>query len=256
MQYVFQYYTTEGRVKKINQDAIFLMQAETDKGNVIFAAVSDGMGGLAMGEEASARMNYALASWFENELPDLIYDGIDMTKFKKSMMKTIYSACSEIMKYANGFGAECGTTLAGILIFEGDAYIVNVGDSRVYIKHDDLRQITKDQTYVQREIDMGRMTEEEAKTHKMRSILLQCVGASDVVIPDWFQEQIEVGDLILLCSDGFRHILGKDDMNLYLSDLSTEEEMQKVLETIAEKSMKAGERDNITAIIIKAVNDA
>lgn len=256
MRYEFQYYTTEGRVKKINQDAIFLMQAETEKGNVLFAAVSDGMGGLARGEEASARMNRALSAWFEKELPDLIYGQMTMDNFKKSMMKTIYSACSEIMKYANGFGAECGTTLAGILLFEGIAYIVNVGDSRIYIKHENLRQITKDQTYVQREIDLGRMTVEEAKTHKMRSILLQCVGASDVVIPDWYQEQIESGDMILLCSDGFRHIVGIDAMNTYLSNLSTEDEMHEVLETIAEKSMKAGERDNITAILIKAVNDA
>ena len=256
MRYVFEYYTTEGRVKKINQDAVFLMQAETEKGNVLFAAVSDGMGGLARGEEASARMNRALAAWFENELPDLVYGDLTMGNFKKSMMKAVYSACSEIMKYANGFGAECGTTLAGILLLEGIAYIVNVGDSRIYIKHESLRQITKDQTYVQREIDLGRMTEEEAKTHKMRSILLQCVGASDVVIPDWYQEQVEEGDMILLCSDGFRHIVGAEAMDTYLSNLSTEEEMQKVLETIAEKSMKAGERDNITAILIKVVGDA
>jgi len=256
MQYLFEYYTTEGRVKKINQDAVFLMQAETDKGTVLFSAVSDGMGGLARGEEASARMNRALCTWFENDLPNLIYDGITMDEFKKSMMKVIYSACSEIMKYANGFGAECGTTLAGILLFEGQSFIVNVGDSRVYIKHDNLCQITKDQTYVQREIDMGRMTKEEAKTHKMRSILLQCVGASDVVIPDWYQEQIEEGDYILLCSDGFRHIVDTHEMDTYLSDLSTKEEMQKTLKTIADKSMQAGERDNITAILIKVVDNA
>jgi serine/threonine protein phosphatase PrpC len=82
------------------------------------------------------------------------------------------------------------------------------------------------------------------------------VGASDVVIPDWYQEEIEEGDMILLCSDGFRHIVTKDVMDSYLRNLSTEKEMQEVLETIAEKSMKAGERDNITAILIKVVDDA
>ena len=254
MQFLINYYTTEGRVKKVNQDAIFIMQADTDMGPVLFAAVSDGMGGLARGEEASARMNRALAEWFEKELPDLIYDDFNMNQFKKSMMKTIYSACSEIMKYANGFGAECGTTLVGILIFEHNGYIVNVGDSRVYIKHDHLRQITKDQTYVQREIDLGRMTEEEAKNHKMRSILLQCVGASDVVIPDWYQEEVRPGDVILLCSDGFRHIVSLETMDK-LFNLS-DDQMEVVLKTIAEKSMQAGERDNISAILIKAVDYA
>ena len=257
MEYLYDYFTTEGRVKKINQDAVFIMEAETENGNILFAAISDGMGGLAKGEEASARMTRALAVWFEH-LPEIIYSdaGLSEDAFRKSMLHTIQDTCKEIEEYAKSLGAECGTTLAGVLLYQNKWYVVNVGDSRVYF-HDgeDLHQITKDQSYVQREIDAGRMTEKEAKTHKMRSILLQCIGASDVVIPDWFTGEFKENDEFLLCSDGFRHVLNNSEMSVITkpSKMETKDNIKDALEYCTNRSMREGERDNISSILIKIV---
>jgi len=211
-----------------------------------------------MGEEASARMIRALSVWFKESLPELLYDEDDLTEsaFRKSIMKTIHFACDNIEEYTKETGAECGTTLVAILIADSKWFAVNVGDSRIYIHDgDEFTQITKDQTFVQREIDAGRMTEEEAKTHGMRSMLLQCVGASDVVIPDWYSGTISTGEGVLLCSDGFRHVMSKDELSEILSPLSLgdEREIRMALSECTKENMDRGERDNISSIYIKIV---
>lgn len=255
MTYLYNAYSDKGRIKKINQDAVFLMEAETDNGNVLFAAISDGMGGLAKGEEASARMTRALSAWFEKTLPNLLYSpaGVTEMTFKRSMQDVIRKTCLEIEDYASGFGGQCGTTLSGILIMGDEWFAVNVGDSRIYL-HDGIGifQITKDQTYVQREIDAGRMTPKEAETHKMRSILLQCIGASEVVIPDWHHGYWKKGNSILLCSDGFRHKIRSDEMvdMLSASCFQTDEDIHSTLYELTMSALDRGERDNVSSILI------
>lgn len=260
MQYIYDSYTTAGRVKEINQDAIFLMEGETEQGNILFAAISDGMGGLAKGEEASAIMLDVLTDWFRNELPCLIYSkqGLTELTFRRSMKSAVDVACNEIESYARQYGADCGTTLSGILLYENKWYAVNVGDSRVYI-HDgiELLQVTKDQTFVQREIDAGRLTPEEAKRHKMRSILLQCIGASEVVIPDWYAGELYGEQTILLCSDGFRHVVPHAEFEAIFnpSSIIAQSDIYERLSDCADRSMQAGERDNISAILIKTIEE-
>lgn len=253
------YYTDKGRVKAVNQDSLLIMEAETDRGNVLFAAVCDGMGGLSKGEDASFMMISALEKWFSEDLPSVVYgdDGVTTLSFRRSMIKTVHATCDEIGVYAESISADCGTTLSGLLITDTDWFVVNVGDTRVYAVTDNgLRLITKDQSFVQREIDEGRMTEEEAKTHKMRSMLLQCIGASDVVIPDWYTGAMKDDAAFLLCSDGFRHVYSSDELYEALKSAKTKEEIEESLKTVAEESMKKGERDNITAIVIRRCDHA
>lgn len=105
-----------------------------------------------------------------------------------------YSSKSEskIKQYGAGQGVNLGTTVVALLVTDRRYYLMNVGDSRAYLVNDKLIQLTKDQTFVGREIELGHMTIEQAKTDPRRNVLLQCVGASEIVNPDMFLEMCKV----------------------------------------------------------------
>ena len=101
---------------------------------------------------------------------------------KENRLLGIYGSDNNIM---------LGTTISAILMYKDEFYIVHVGDSRVYELHDSVRILTKDQTFVAREVAAGRMTADEAKVDPRRSVLLQCVGASATVTPDFLKGKIQ-----------------------------------------------------------------
>ena len=255
MQYVYGVATDVGNRKKINQDAILVETAETQKGDVLFAIVCDGMGGLASGEKASEEVIAIFEEWFEQELPEILsrkVEGVLMEYIKHSISKTVDIADAKVSKIGTDIDAECGTTAAILLIIENKWLVMNIGDSRIYrIHHDEINQVTKDHSYVQREIDKGQMTEEEAEKSPMRSVLLQCIGAGDMVVPDWFSGTVSSGDSFLLCSDGFRHKLKKEEMKKRLSVLDTEDLITEELLRCIDDIKEAKERDNITVAFIR-----
>ena len=248
--------TDVGRVKKVNQDAVLIEEAETDRGDVLFAVVADGMGGLSMGEMASARITGQLAGWFENSLAAAMCrrgEMIDYKEFQKEMGHAIRVAGNKIREKAT---EASGTTVTGILLYGGRYYTVHVGDTRAYrYSKGEFIQMTKDQTYVQREWERGHISEAEMETHPKRSMLLQCVGASSTVIPEFREGRYRAGDVFLLCSDGFRHKNTREEMEEACKEAKNENEetMGKRISRMIHDAMSRGERDNITAILIRAV---
>lgn len=244
-----------GIKKEVNQDAILVKRANIAGKELTFAAVCDGMGGLANGELASSHLVSELNDWFENKLPLIIKEGVTNNKIKESLTLVIKRANEVIAAFGEKEGT-CGTTVAGILLFEGHYAVINVGDSRVYSlsKNDGLFQITHDHSLVQTLIDKGRITEEQAKTHPQRSVLMQCVGAGSEVSPEYDFGYYYNGDLFLLCSDGFRHKLSKNEIvkifnpEEQISDGVIYENIKKAITINKQRK----EQDNISAIIIKA----
>ena len=248
-----------GIKKNINQDSILVKEAITDAGQVLLALVCDGMGGLAKGEVASATLVRAFSCWFEEKLPFMIYDSdgttkeIDYNELQREWNSLIDSVNHKIENYGVSFHAPCGTTVVALLLIGNTYYIVNVGDSRAYLVNNQFNQLTKDHTFVQREIDEGRLTKEEAKTHVERSVLLQCVGASKIIVPDFFRGSFQSGDLFMLCSDGFRHAIEEEEFLKILdpSKLTTEKAMQDAAVYCTELNKQRKENDNISVIMIK-----
>ena len=148
-----------------------------------------------------------------------------------------------------------GTTVSAILMYKGEYYIVHVGDSRVYELTDTAKVLTKDQTFVAREVAMGRMTEEQAKIDPRRSVLLQCVGASNIVQPDFLKGEIKEDAVYLLCSDGFRHQISEEEMinKIGPNNTSDEESMKDGCIYLTELVKQRRETDNITVGLIKTV---
>lgn len=253
MEFLAAVHTDVGIKKKTNQDSVLVMEAETELGKVLFAVVCDGMGGLAKGEVASAELIKAYKRWFEQEFPNILYSGMDQNMLKRSMENVIFTTNSKISSYGRSIRVNLGTTVVALVLFNGTYYCINVGDSRCYQIKDRLQCITKDQTFVAREIEMGRLTPEEAENHPQRSVLLQCVGASEVIVPDFFVGQAEPNELFMLCSDGYRHVITEDEFYQYLNPnvLFDEGHMKESIKYFVELNKYRNETDNISVIIIR-----
>lgn len=246
-------HTDIGIKKKTNQDSVLVKVAQTDYGKVCLATVCDGMGGLAKGELASATVIRQLADWFEEEFPNLLYQGLSLEVLQKSWSDLIYRSNSKISSYGHSMRVDMGTTMVVLLIVDHVYYIANVGDSRVYLLRDELVQITKDQTFIQREMDEGRMTWDEARRDPRRNVLLQCIGASQVIEPDFYMGNIDPGTIFLLCSDGFRHVISQEEIYGYLSPyrLLNEQAMQENLVYLTDLDKYRQEVDNISAALVR-----
>lgn len=246
-------YTDCGIWRKVNQDSVFLEEAVTETGPVLLAAVCDGMGGLTRGEEASAEMVRALERWFEKELAELLRKKgrvLSFSEFKYQMDLLIRTTGKNI---SGSMEEKSGTTLCGLYCCDGIYYTVNVGDSRGYMRTNGiLIQLTKDQTLVQQELDKGKLTKEEARNHPKRSVLLQCVGASDTVVPVYTRGFYTEGDCFLLCSDGFSHEIEEQEIveALEISGKPSEKQLEELLMELAERIRERGEKDNISALLI------
>lgn len=232
-----------------------LKVADTDYGEVCFAVVCDGMGGLSKGELASATLIRLLSRWFEQEFPEILYQGISPEYLHRNWEQMIYETNYRLGSYSQQHQVKMGTTAVGLLICANRYYIVNVGDSRVYKLTDRVYRLTTDHTLIQREIDLGNLTPEEAKRDRRRNVLLQCVGASNVINPEFLFGEVKRGTHFLLCSDGFRHVISEEEMYKKLGPavVRTEREMKKNLKYLVELDKRRREEDNISAVLVRAV---
>lgn len=255
MKFLTAAHTDVGLKKRTNQDSALIMQAKTDAGPVLMAAICDGMGGLAKGEVASAAMVYSLAAWFREGLPVLLRDGFDAEKLCADWDRLVQTTARRIADYGASIHVDLGTTAAVFLVIKDSYYIMNVGDSRVYAVTDQLFQLTKDQTYVQREMDLGHITPTQAAVDPQRSVLLQCIGASDVIKPDYFSGKLAPNQTYLLCCDGFRHVVQPQEIFQAVNPkiAVNEATMKKALVSLTELNKARREEDNISAILIRTV---
>lgn len=255
MSFLATVHTDAGIGKENNQDSALQIEARTDFGDVMLSVVCDGMGGLDKGEVASATVIEAFGEWFEKELPKLIHlEDVERMIFGE-WEELILDCNQKISAYADELRIKMGTTLNAILFLRGRYYIANVGDSRAYLLSDGLYQLTKDQTLVQREVDMGRLTAEKAAVSPRRNILLQCVGASPIVTPDYYSGSFAAGQVFMQCSDGFRHVVTGEEIYRYLNtqELTDERKMADNAVYLIELNKNRQEKDNITVLLVKVV---
>ena len=253
MDFMVAVHTDVGLVKKVNQDSLLVEKADTDVGPVVLAVLCDGMGGLAFGEVASACMVNAYSDWFRGEFPQLLHDGLNREALRNSWDSLVRAVSLRIMGYGRSKRVNLGTTCVALLIVDGVYYLMNVGDSRIYLISNNIYQLTKDQTYVQQEIDAGRMTREDALSDPRKNALLQCIGAGEVPVPEYAFGSLNGEQCFLLCCDGFRHVVGPEEFYAWLNPTASTDEdvMQNNLKHLTELNKERNETDNITAILIR-----
>jgi serine/threonine protein phosphatase PrpC len=254
MNYIISASTDIGIRKNINQDSFAAWLLNTNQGRMVFAVLCDGMGGLAHGEVASATLIYAFKEWMNNELPGLSVKKLSENTIRNNWNNVIKIYNRRIMDYGISNKSGVGTTVVAMLLTDTRYYIMNVGDSRAYeILNNNIHQITQDQTVVAEEIRNGMLTPKQAETDPRRNVLLQCVGATNNVIPEYFFGETMENAVYLLCSDGFRHKISTQEIysafepkNMISQEIIKNRELEMI-----DINKQRREEDNITVLTIK-----
>lgn len=208
--------------------------------------VADGVGGAASGALASQMATETILNelhrWW-HKVPKRDAETIEKTlrRVVEIANKSIYQKAHESPEH-HGMGTT--TTLA--LVLDSEAYIAQVGDSRAYlVRGSDARQLTKDQSFVQRLIDAGRMTRKEAEQSEHRNIILQALGPEEKVVTDLYRLKLESGDYLVLCSDGLSNQVSAEEIGRITRGSGIPAE---ICESLIEEAMHTGAPDNVTVV--------
>ncbi len=241
-----------GMIKQSNQDSLLIKHAACSKCEILMAAVCDGMGGLDKGELASATAIRELSEWFERE----IFSGLQENNLRiaaKSMVCMLHELNKTLLDYGRAHKIRLGTTFTCVLFINDKYMAVHIGDSRIYRIDASIKQLTTDHTFVAREVARGNMTKDQARVDKRRNLLLKCIGVSETIEPEVLYGRVKKG-AYLLCTDGFRHEITEDEIYRELMPrlLINEKIMNEKCLDLIERVKERNEKDNISALLIKA----
>lgn len=255
MNFIVSASTDIGNTKHTNQDSLNVKVISSGLGKMVFAVLCDGMGGLEKGEIASASVVHAFSRWAKEQLSVYCSEQAELSKeqIRSDWEKIIRDMNEKIKVYGKKSAVSLGTTVTAVLLAGKHYYIVNVGDTRAYEIENSAEVLTKDQTVVAREVELGNITQEQARTDSRRSVLLQCVGASDIVYPDFFFGDTKKDAVYMLCSDGFRHEVSADEIGTYFKPdrMVSQTAMQENEQALIRLNKQRQERDNISVITIR-----
>ena len=244
--------TDSGLRSSTNQDS-FGAKIIRSRGEEMAAVIMcDGMGGYSSGEVASATVVDAFQRWIMRRLPVFCENGLDSAQIFDEWLGLAELCNRKILHYGGTHGIRLGTTAVILLLTQSQYMIMNVGDCRVYTVGEQVRQITRDQTVVQQEVDAGILTPEQAEHDKRSHILSQCIGAAEAVHPDFYTGAAEADTVWLLCCDGFRHKIGPAEFAEYFApeNMTSCEQMQAQIRELIDLNMQRHERDNISAVTV------
>lgn len=231
--------TDIGRKRKLNQD--FAYSSDEPVGNLPNVyIVADGMGGHQAGD-------YASKCTVETMVREI------RGCFEKSpiriLSKAIRIANDQVRKKAREDESllGMGTTVVAATCLGKYLQVANVGDSRLYIINDEVRQITRDHSLVEEMVRMGGIDREAARNHPDKNIITRAIGARDTIEIDFFHEELKSGDIVLMCSDGLTNMLEDEEIGRILRSQGTIEERA---EELIEAANQNGGRDNIAVIVI------
>jgi protein phosphatase len=236
--------TDVGRIRAGNEDSLY---ADADQERGLFI-VADGMGGHSAGEVAS-EMAVQIVARDLTDVRDLT-GTLPLSRMGDALMTANRSIFERTIVEADKQGM--GTTASCIMIGQGRWIIGHIGDSRIYLLRDGtLRQLTKDHSYVQEQVDAGFLTPEQARYHPYSNVITRCVGANAVVEADVLSGEIQNGDLYLVASDGLTGMVEDPQLKKILESKQTPGRMVDAMITEANRR---GGLDNITAIVVQVMH--
>lgn len=253
--------TDLGRTRDHNEDTFLV--ADLTKGTTDFLEagtatvgprgslflVADGMGGAAAGEIASAMAADAV---FEHLRSTWTASGTDSADdLADQLRQAVEAANARIHQYAieHPGSRGMGTTATVAAVFGGRLHLAQVGDSRAYLVRQGLAvQLTKDQSLIQRLIDAGELTEEQAAHSERRNIILQALGPDARIRVDVTYQDLRRGDVLVLCSDGLSGQVNREE----IAEVATDRpDVAAVGSRLIELANERGGPDNITAVVVR-----
>ncbi|HET8840575.1 MAG TPA: Stp1/IreP family PP2C-type Ser/Thr phosphatase [Ktedonobacteraceae bacterium] len=240
--------TDTGCIRSINEDNLITVLPEDpeilQKKGALFV-VADGMGGHTHGERASALAVHTVREAYYQD---------ERLKISESLLQAMQQAnkliCqeNERTRLTGDARNAMGTTCIAAVLQEMQLVVANVGDSRAYVIHEgQIRQISRDHSLVADMVLAGQITAEEARHHEKRNVIYRCLGQIAEVEIDVFEETVEDGDVLILCTDGLSGLVTEEEMLRIVEIYQPEESVQQLIA----QANAAGGPDNITAIVVR-----
>ncbi|NIM50043.1 MAG: Stp1/IreP family PP2C-type Ser/Thr phosphatase [Gemmatimonadales bacterium] len=259
--------TDVGRTREHNEDCFMVadlsarnasLQPEVREHEVgprgSLLVVADGMGGAAAGEVASEMASRTI---YEHMVDKWGNDEENTPQqFAYRLKEAVEEANTRIHAYAKEHPEMrgMGTTTTAVGVLGDHLYITQVGDSRAYlVRRGRGIQLTKDQSLMQRLVDAGEITEEEAERSERRNIILQALGPDAKVRVDLTNQQVRRGDALVLCSDGLSGQVSREEITERVSQL--DKDLVAICSELIDTANERGGPDNITVVIAKFGGD-
>ena len=246
--------TDPGMVRSHNEDSI---AADPANGLVVLA---DGMGGYNAGEVASGMATTVITTEMQQLLAKVKPYEIDAETNKilaarmvrEQVLKanaSIYHAAQSQPQYAG-----MGTTLVVCLFYDNKALVAHLGDSRLYRMRDNvLKQVTRDHSLLQEQIDSGLITPEQAKHAQHKNLVTKALGIDPTVEPEIREYEVMPGDIYLLCSDGLCDMVEDGDISMTLEALGAN--LKLAAQQLVQMANDNGGKDNVSVILVRVLKD-
>ena len=231
----------KGKRRQLNQDVVY--SSELPVGNLpnLFM-IADGMGGHKAGDYASRYAVDTICSEIERsaeKMPERIL---------QRAISVANAGIFELSRENRDFEG-MGTTLVAATIDGRRLKVANVGDSRLYIvngRH--IRQITVDHSLVEEMVRMGGLDRESARIHPNKNIITRAVGVTFAVLADFYEVELQEGDIVLLCSDGLSNMLEDEEIRMIVN---AQRDIMEKAEALVRAANQNGGRDNISLILVE-----
>lgn len=234
--------TDVGLKRTVNQDYVFSSEQEIGKLPNLFI-VADGMGGHNAGDYASKYCVQSVMDYITNSKDVTAISILDNAiKYANKMLRQ-KSALDEALE-------GMGTTMVAATIFDKRMIVANIGDSRLYVLNNQIKQITKDHSLVEIMVESGEINAKDARFHPNKNVVTRAIGGiDDNACADFFEVDLNEGDIVLLCSDGLSNMLGDDEILELVQ--SSSDDLEETGRNLIKQANDHGGKDNIAIILMK-----
>jgi protein phosphatase len=246
--------TDPGMVRSHNEDSI---AADAANGLVVLA---DGMGGYNAGEVASGMATTVIVTEMRQLLtgvkPHDVEKGSSEEVAARLVREQVLTANTSIYQAAQSQPqyAGMGTTLVVCLFYDNRVLVAHLGDSRLYMLRDGkFRQMTRDHSLLQEQIDSGIITAEQAKNAAHKNLVTKALGIDPIVEPEIHEYPTKIGDVYLLCSDGLCDMVEDEDIGMTLQALGGN--LKLAAQQLVQMANDNGGRDNVSVILVRVLRE-
>lgn len=230
--------TDVGKVRKMNQDYVFA--TDEPQGTLLnLLVVADGMGGHKAGDFASKFTVETLKEEIKHSLKEgpkeVLLDAVQVVN-----KKLIETAEKDIK--LDGMG----TTLVAATVIDHTLHFINVGDSRLYLINQEVKQISRDHSLVEEMLRLGGISEEEAKHHPDKNIITRAIGVKEDVEADYYEYALKKGDVILMCTDGLCNMVNEDEI---FTIIKSARDIVEAGQLLINRANENGGKDNIGVVL-------
>ncbi len=238
--------TDIGRKRKLNQDYVYTSEMAVGHLPNLFL-VADGMGGHKAGDYASRCAIETIVEYASNCEDESVVGTLEKAIHRAN---DVIREKSEADEALNGMGT---TLVAATINADNIMCVANVGDSRLYvINNKEIKQITRDHSYVEEMVRMGEIKREQARTHPDKNIITRALGVEEKLDVDFFNVRLDPGDIVLLCSDGLTNMIEDEEIRMILQG---QRDLVEKAESLVDAANDNGGKDNIAVVLVDPSGD-